>query len=370
MTVSAARIDAVIDRYLGPKIVGTNILVAERGEIVYARAAGFLDREAGRPMAPRTLFRLASVTKPMVSVAALSLVESGIIALDDPVTRFLPNFRPRLKDGREPVITIHHLMTHTSGLTYDLGHGRVDKPASGGLDDATLTMAENLERVAALPLAFAPGASWCYSVGIDVLGGLLEAATGESLPDIVRSRVTAPLGMADTDFWPLAPDRLAIPYADGSTPPHVMGEMERVPWNDGFAVFSPARSFRRDVFPSGGAGMVGTAEDFIVFLEALRKGGAPLLSAASLPLLSDVHTKGIETERPGMGYSHGWSIIHDPKAGMAPFNPGTWSWGGIYGHQWLVDPTAEISAVIFSNTAMEGCTGQYPLDVRDAIFAR
>lgn len=370
MSSPADRIDAVIDRYVGPKIVGTNVIMSVGGEVVYARAAGFLDRQANRPMRPRTLFRLSSVTKPFVAVAALTMVEAGLMRLTDPVTAFLPRFRPRLADGREPVITIAHLMTHTSGLTYDLGYeSGAPRPPSGGIDHAPLTMAENLDRIAALPLAFAPGTGWTYSVGIDVLGGVLEVLDGSPLPDIIRRRVTGPLGLADTDFWPVDPDRLSVAYADG-TPPHPMADPELVRGSDGGAIlFSPSRAFDRSVFPSGGAGMVGSAEDFLTFIETLRRGGAPLLSSSTMPLLTEVHTRGIDTGMPGCGYSHGWSVFFDTEVAAVPFSTGTWNWGGVYGHQWYVDPSRKTTLIVFSNTAMEGCTGRYPLDVRDAAFA-
>ena len=176
MSSATRRLDAVIDRYVGDKIVGTNVIFSLGGEVVYARAAGFLDREGGRVMAPRTLFRLSSVTKPYVAVTALTLMEAGRLKLDAAVTDYLPTFRPRLADGRAPTITIAQLLTHTSGLTYDLGLTvPLDQPPSGGIDRSHLTLAENIDRIANVPLAFAPGTGWAYSLAIDVLGGVMEA---------------------------------------------------------------------------------------------------------------------------------------------------------------------------------------------------
>ncbi|PIP00819.1 serine hydrolase domain-containing protein [Pleomorphomonas carboxyditropha] len=360
-------VDAVVDRAVGRTIVGANILIELDGELVYSRQAGYLDREALRPVAPRTLFRLASVTKPMVSVAALAMVEAGRLRLDDPVTRYLPDFQPRLADGSAPPITISQLMTHTSGLTYEVDNGN-GKPACGGTGPSDFDLAENIRRIAALPLAFAPGTGWRYSVGIDVLGGIMEVADGRTLPEIVKARVTDPLGMPDTAFWPTDPDRLAVPYADG-TPPIRMGDTQLVKDGDGFVLFWPGRAFDRTAFPSGGAGMIGTAEDFLVFLEAMRKGGAPLLSAASMPLLTEAHTVDLDPAPSGQGYSHGWSIYRDPSVQNVPCRPGTWAWGGIYGHQWYVDPATGLTIVIFTNTALEGCTGAFPKDVFQAVYA-
>jgi len=360
-------VDAVVDRAIGRTIVGANISIMLNGELVYGRPAGFLDREALRPVAPRTLFRLASVTKPMVSVAALAMVEAGRLRLDDPVTRYLPGFKPRLADGSAPPITISQLLTHTSGLTYEVDNGN-GKPACGGTGPSDFDLAENIRRIAALPLAFAPGTGWRYSVGVDVLGGIMEVADGRSLPEIVKARVTDPLGMLDTAFWPTDPDRLAVPYADGE-PPFRMGDTQLVKNGDGFELFWPGRAFDRTAFPSGGAGMIGTAEDFLVFLEAMRKGGAPLLSPASMPLLTEAHTVDIDPAPSGQGYSHGWSIYRDPSVQKLPCRPGTWAWGGIYGHQWYVDPAIGLSIVIFTNTALEGCTGAFPKDVFQAVYA-
>lgn len=366
-TIQFSGTDAVIDRAIGRTIVGANILIELNGELVYSRQAGFLDREANRPMAPHTIFRLASVTKPMVSVAALAMIEAGKMRLDDPVNRYLPDFRPRLADGSAPPITISQLLTHTSGLTYDTDNGN-GRPASGGTGPSDFDLGENIRRIAALPLAFAPGTGWRYSVGIDVLGGVMEVADSRSLPDIVKARVTDPLGMTDTAFWPTDADRLAVAYADGA-PPTRMGDTELVKDGDGLIQFWPGRAFDPTAFPSGGAGMIGSAEDFLVFLETMRKGGAPLLSPASMPLLSEAHTVDLDPAPSGQGYSHGWSIYRDPSLQTMPCQPGTWAWGGIYGNQWYVDPASGLSIVIFTNTAVEGCNGAFPKDVFRAIYA-
>lgn len=366
-TVQFSGVDAVVDRAIGRTIVGANILIALNGAVAHSRQAGFLDREGGRPVTRRTLFRLASVTKPMVSVAALAMVEAGRMRLDDPVTRYLPDFRPRLPDGSAPPITISQLMTHTSGLTYDLDIGN-GKPASGGTGPSDFDLAENIARIAALPLAFPPGTAWRYSVGIDVLGGVMEAADGRTLPEIVRARVTEPLGMADTAFRPVDTNRLAAAYADGA-PPVRMGDTELVKDGDGFTLFWPGRAFDPTAFPSGGAGMIGSAEDFVAFLETMRQGGAPLLSPASMPLLTEARTVDLDPTPSGQGYSHGWSIYRDPEVQGLPCKAGTWAWGGIYGNQWYVDPASGLTIVIFTNTAAEGCNGAFPKDLFRAVYA-
>ena len=361
----AKRLDSVIDAAIeGQSIVGAVVLVAEDGEPVYARAAGFADREADIPASLDTIFRLASVTKPMVAASALALVDDGTLSLADPVTRYLPDFRPKLADGSEAVITVRHLLTHTSGLLYgyppeaDISEG-LDKPGRG--------MAENLAKIAAQPLAFAPGTAWRYSVAIDVLGGVMEQAAGKSLPAIVAEKVTGPLGMADTAFSVLDRNRLAVAYADGS-PPAVMAPFEAVPADNGAIGFAPDRIFDPASFPSGGAGMAGTAGDFLTFLEAIRKGGAPILSPASVALLSQNALGGIDMARPGVGFGLGWSILLDPALAESPATVGAWRWGGVYGNDWLVDPARRLTVVSFTNTAVEGCMGAYPKAITRAVY--
>ncbi len=365
-TAVAARLDAVIDQAVAEsRIVGAVVMVAEHGAIAYSRAAGHADREAGTPAREDTIFRLASVTKPMVAVTALALAEDGVIAIDDPVTRFLPAFRPKLADGSEPVITVRHLLTHTSGLIYGYD------PAAGiheGLAGPSISLAENIARIGAAPLAFAPGSKFQYSVAIDVLGGLLQQATGARLEDLVAAKVTGPLGLADTEFHVSKPERLATAYGDGLDGAVRMSDPHTVTNAEGSVTFSPGRAFDRESFPSGGAGMVGSAPDFLRFLEALRNGGAPILTPESLPLLFENAIGGFDTGVPGRGFSLGWSITDDPAASGAPVSPGTWAWGGIYGHSWFVDPARALSVVSFSNTALAGVGGVYPTAIRDAVY--
>ncbi len=174
------------------------VLVAHQGQIIHRRAAGWADRESGKPMHEDAIFRLASVTKPLVAATVLRFAQEGRLDLQAPVTRYLPDFHPALPDGTRPQITIHHLLTHTSGLGYsfleppDGPYHRLN--VSDGLDQPGLGLQENLSRLAAAPLAFAPGTGWRYSLGLDVLGGVLEAVEGHSVAEIVHEKVTGPLG--------------------------------------------------------------------------------------------------------------------------------------------------------------------------------
>jgi CubicO group peptidase (beta-lactamase class C family) len=370
-------IDAAIDRALAEKrIVGTVVLVAQDGRLVYRRAAGLADREAGRPVREDTVFLYASLTKPMVTAAALRLVEEGRIALADPVTKYLPDFRPKLADGSEPVITIHHLLTHTAGLIYGFAEP-ADGPyhragVSDGLGAPGRSFAENLRRIASAPLAFAPGSAWAYSLALDVLGAVLEQAAGESLGDLVRSRIAGPLGLADTGFGPPDRSRLATAYADGSPEPVRMGDRYAIPAPQPFAglSFAPGRIFDPASYPSGGAGMAGTAGDFLMFLEALRRGGAPILKPETVQAMATSQIPGLAMpESPGTTFGYGFALVADPAAAGVPMTAGTWRWGGVYGHSWFVDPARRLSVVGLTNTAFEGMNGRFVADLRAAIYA-
>jgi CubicO group peptidase (beta-lactamase class C family) len=370
-----SRLDSVIDQAIGEeRIVGTVVLVAEDGQVVYRRAAGFADREEGVRVREDTVFRFASLTKPIVSVAALALMERGRLRLDSPVTDWIPWFRPRLADGTEPVITVRHLMTHTAGLTY----GFMELPdsqfhqagVSDGLDQPGLSMEENLRRIASVPLNYAPGRRWNYSVATDVLGEVIARCAGMTLPVVVERLVTGPLGMRHTSFTAAEGVPLATAYADGDPRPVPMAEPHRILFGRSGIHYSPARAFDATSFPSGGGGMVGTAPDFLAFLEALRMGGAPLLKPESVEALT---TNAIEDLRvnpvgPGWGFGLGVAVLKDPELAESPESAGTWRWGGAYGHSWFVDPAKRLSVVALTNTAVAGMNGSYPEAIRDAVY--
>ncbi|CDX16505.1 Esterase estB [Mesorhizobium sp. ORS 3324] len=323
-------------------------------------------------MAEDAIFRLSSVTKPIVAAAALALVEAGRIALDDPVTRFIPEFRPTLPDGGAPAITVRQLLTHTAGLAYGFaqpaGNAYERALVSDGLDQPGLSMADNLVRIASVPLSYAPGTRWAYSVAMDVLGEVMARVAGASLPDLVDRLIARPLGMSDSGFAVRDERRLATPYADGPAGPVRMGEHHLVPFGDGLISFAPARTFDPASFLSGGTGMNGTASDVLKFLEALRQGGAPFLRPETARAMPADAIAGIETTRPGWGWGLGFAVLRDPVAASTPQPVGTWRWGGVYGHSWFVDPSADLTVVALTNTAIAGMTGAFPDAVRDAIY--
>lgn len=370
------RLDAVLDSWVhSERIVGATVLVLRDGETVYRRAAGHADREAGRPAGEDTIYRLASMTKAIVSATALALVDEGRLSLDDHVADWLPWFTPRLTDGRKPDITIRQLMTHTSGLTYAFLEP-ADSPWQAlmgveGLDNAPGTLEEAMRRVAAMPLVHEPGTDWRYSPSTDVLGAVIERASGMSLPEAVAHFVTEPLGMTDTAFVAADPARLAAAYRDGEGAAIRMAEEgDRIPIGEAGVPFSPARATNPDAWPSGGGGMSGTARDYARFLEAIRTGGAPILTPPSARLFT-THAIGdlrAWTEGDGWGHGFGAAVVVDANAAATPQTAGTWQWGGVLGTHWFVDPAERLTVVVLTNTSVAGVIGEFPMEVRDAVY--
>jgi CubicO group peptidase (beta-lactamase class C family) len=372
----AARIDPVIDRALAEhRLVGAVVLVARDGKVVYRRAAGLADREAGRPMREDAVFRFSSVTKPFVTAAVMRLVEDGKLRLDDPVTKWLPDFRPKLPDGTAPVITVRQLLTHTSGLTYGLAepasHPYHTLGVSDGVDLSGITLDENLRRLGQAPLSFAPGSAWRYSLAIEVLGGVLEKATGQTLPQVVAQTVTGPLHLADAGFVARDPARLATPYVNAQPVPARMTDNQDVSLGATAVRFAPSRATDPTAFPSGGAGMVGTGGDVLALLETIRKGGAPILKASTVAeMMKDQVGAQAATQGPGWGFGYGWAVLDDPAVANTPQKAGTIAWGGVYGHNWFVDPKSGLTVVAMTNTAFEGMNGPFTAQLRDAVYGR
>ncbi|MBJ7220871.1 MULTISPECIES: serine hydrolase domain-containing protein [unclassified Brenneria] len=373
-----ARVNAVVDRAIaGQRIVGAVIIIRHHGKALYRRAAGLADRESGRPMTEDALFRLASVSKPIVATAAMALVEQGRLGLDEDIRRWLPDFQPRLANGDIPVITPRQLLSHTAGLSYRFfesdDHGAYARAGiSDGLDDAQITLAENLRRLASVPLLYPPGKAWGYSLAMDVLGAVIEQVCNQPLGDAVRLLVTDPLHMDDTGFYTRDADRLVTPYVNASPSPYRLQEGDTVPLSEGSGGgvrFSLARAYNPQAFPSGGAGMIGTADDVSTLLETLRQGGTPLLSADLVEEMGRDQTNGQPLpDAPGIGFGLGFSVLRDPLAAASPESVGTWRWGGVYGHSWFVDKKQGISAVALTNTLYEGMAGSFVTDLRDAIY--
>lgn len=358
------------------RLVGGVVIVAKSGEKTVEAVAGLADREAGRKMTADTIFRFSSLTKPIVAAAAMALVERGVIRLDDPVTRWVPAFAPKLASGGQARIEVRHLLTHTAGLTYGLfqpAGGPYDRAGvSDGLAEPGLPMAEELSRLARVPLDYPPGSGWGYSLAYDVLGEVLARAADATLPEVIASTVTGPLGMRDTAFSVVDPARLAVPYVSGK-PQRRMSDPEAVLFLPGTAGirFSPSRIFNSESFASGGAGMAGTAGDFLKLLAALQSGGSPILQPASTRQMmsNQIGALRITTEeKPAWGFGFGGAVLMDAALAGTPQGLGTWKWGGVYGHHWYLDPVNRLTVIATTSTAIEGMVGEFVVQLMSAVY--
>jgi len=367
MTISE-RVDAAIDAALGQRIVGCVILINKDGEEIYARAAGLADREADRPMARDAIFRLASVTKPIVATTVLRLLDLGLIGLNDRVTRYLPWFTPSNPDGSAADIRIRHLLSHSSGLSYDL----MPADASSGTAGIVNSLRETLTNIAKVPLAFAPGTGWTYGPSIDVLGAVLGAIHGSDVEDAIAHYVTGPLGMQDSHFYVTDQSRLTVPYADGNPPlrmnddPHIM----RDPQGNVIGRFSPSRILNPAAPQNGGAGMAGTADDVMKLLEVYN-GRPGLLEPATVTtaLSNQIGTLARRPWDAGKRFGFLGAVLADQAAAKNPSPVGTVDWGGVWGHNWVVDTANRMTIVVCTNTTFEGCNGPFRDDILRAVYA-
>ncbi|AEI38355.1 MAG: serine hydrolase domain-containing protein [Zymomonas mobilis subsp. pomaceae] len=369
-------LDKVIAQSLAnQRLVGGVILIAHKGRLIYEKAVGWKDREAQKAMHLETAFRLSSVTKPFVTVAALKLVEQGVISLDTPVTRWLPYFKPTLPEtGEHPVITLHHLLTHQAGLSYGFALPKDSIYHRLGISDGidycpTLTLDENMRRLALAPLFYSPEEKWDYSLAIDVVGAMLENICDRPLPNIIEKYITAPLGLESCRFWGTS-DVLATPYYNADPMPKRMRIEEILsPDEKGAIIFSPRRAEEKTAYPSGGAGMVGNAPDILRFLEIIRLNGDSLLKKSSVDRMFTNHVGAkMASQKPGFGFGYGGSLIIDPQIVGTGQSKNTLQWGGVYGHRWFIDRQQSITAVILTNTTFEGMAGQLPQQITEAIY--
>lgn len=360
------------------RLVGAVVLVREHGALRHASATGLADRESATPMQRDQLFRLASVSKPLLSTVILGLVAEGVLDLDAPVQRWLRDFRPALADGSTPAISLRQLLSHSSGLGYRFLEADAKGPyaragVSDGMDANPLSLADNVRRIAQAPLLFAPGSQWLYSLGVDVAGAVAEAATGESLQALFERLLAAPLGLRDTAFATHDAARLATPYVTDTPQPHRLREGEVVaPFEGTVGIeYSLARATDVSRFPSAGAGLVGSADEVMAVLEALRdvqrSGLLPPALAAEMAS-PQVGEQG-PPEPAGWGFGLGFAVLRDAAASGTPQSAGTWRWGGAYGHSWFVDPARGLSVVALTNTLYEGMDGAFVDELRDAVYA-
>ncbi len=363
-TERLARIDELLNQYIEEnRIAGAVALVLQDGQPVYQRAAGWADKEAGRRMNNETLFRIASQSKAITSAVALILMEEGRLLLNDPVSKYIPEFSKTTvaisnEKGETSIvpakrqITIRDLLTHTSGMSYGGEAHSAAAYAAKGLGpaaghgwytaDKNEPVCDTMARLASLPFVSQPGEAWVYGYNTDVLGCVVERAAGVSLDELIRTRITAPLAMKDTYFF--VPneqrDRLAVVYGSGTD-----GRIVRSPGGakgQGDYIDGPRRNF------SGGAGLISTARDYARFLEMIRNDGVlegrRILSPRSVALMR-TNQAGKLYSKDGAGFGLGFEII-DRYGAIDLAAPGNFGWGGAYGSLYRVDPQAHLTIVL------------------------
>ncbi|WP_325079772.1 serine hydrolase domain-containing protein [Klebsiella aerogenes] len=336
--------------------VGGEILLSQHGKRLFHAASGWMDREQLRPMTKGVSFRLASLTKLLTSVVAMKFIEKGKLSLDTPVNSVLPFFKPALANGIIPSVTIRHLLTHTSGLSYGFeqpaGNIYERSGISDGLDLPAHDLEENLHKLGAVPLLFEPGSRWQYSLATDVLGWVISQIENDTFANIVKREVTDPLQMHNTAFHISDESLLATPYLQSG---RRMTDNEILPVGEGVARLSPKRATTSNAWYSAGAGLIGTAEDYHRLLECLRQGGAPILSADSTArlLANATGEMAIGERNAGWGHGLGCMVLVDPERAQRREGAGSWSWFGLYGSYYWVDPRAGLSLVMLTNTAGE-----------------
>jgi CubicO group peptidase (beta-lactamase class C family) len=358
-----ARLDKVMQEYVDEnRLAGVVALVLRDGQPVYERAVGWSDKEAGRKMTTDTIFRIASQTKAITSVAVLSLVEEGKIGIGDPVSRYIPAFASTKVAVRKDTggvdivpakrpITIRDLLTHTAGISYGTDRDVASMYEAKGLGpaagngwytaDKTEPICDTMERLATLPFVAQPGEAWVYGYNTDILGCIIERASGTPLDQFVRTRITGPLGMKDTQFFLAANqrERLAAVYASGSD-----GTIVRAPdgpKGQGHYVDGPRRSF------AGGAGLLSTARDYARFLEMIRNGGAldgvRILAPRTVQLMT-TNQVGTLHSTSGLGFGLGFETT-DRYGANGMDSQGSFGWSGAYSTTYRVDPDAHLVIV-------------------------
>lgn len=356
------------------RIVGGVVLMAERGSITGAAVSGWADRDARLPMQRDTVLRLASMTKLVVSTLALRLCDEGVLSLDDPATRWLPYFRPRLPNGTVPDITLCHLLSHSAGLAYGFeqppGNPYELARVSDGLDTTDMTLEENLRRLASVPLFFPPGSGWRYSLATDVVGAIVQVATGRSLADLVTQKVLSPLGMESTGFGATSDRRVAPAYWGSDSAVRQVRGSGWYPVDGGRYRLSEDRVRPGGGYDSAGAGMVGTADDYMRLLLCLRAGGGAVLPAESTRRMLSSAIEGSPILSRGAGWSFGLGpmLLTDPHAAGQRQGHGTWSWCGVHGGHYWVDPENDVALVVLTNTGTAGAWGEFADKLVDTIY--
>ncbi len=365
------------------RIAGAVTMVVRHGRVAWFKSQGMMDREAGKAMQPDAMFRICSMTKPITSVAVMMLYEEGRFLLDDPVSKYLPEFKnPKVlvKPAKgEPYsipatkeITIRDLLRHTSGITYqwneDLGPMYESAGVASGLLQYDGTIGDSVKHLAGLPLLFNPGDKFEYSLGVDVLGRLVEVVSGKPLDEFFSTRIFEPLGMKDTYFFPPDDklDRLATAYT--YYPDKGLNRFPDTPIKEGSFVYSadyPSRGPKK-LF-SGGAGLVSTAMDYARFCQMMLDGGkvgnTRLLSRKSVELMTHDQLGKIGPDQ-GFGLGFGVDGVKEPLSELG--SVGEFNWGGFFYTGFNIDPKEQMIIIFMAQLHP---TGELRLDREVDVLA-
>ena len=360
------RIATNVQRSIDEKrIAGAVTLVVRHGRVAWLQSQGMMDREAGKTMRADAMFRICSMTKPITSVAVMMLYEEGKFLLDDPVSKYLPEFKnPKVlvkPASGDPYtipakneITIRDLLRHTSGITYqwnnDLGPMYEKANVASGILQYDGTIGESVKNLAALPLLFNPGERFEYSLSVDVLGRLVEVLSGQPLDEFFRTKIFAPLGMRDTYFYPPENklDRLATAYT--YYPDKGLNRFPETPIHEGSFVYSadyPSRGPKK-LF-SGGAGLVSTAMDYARFCQMMlddgKVGNTRLLSRKTVELMTHDQLGKIGPDQ-AFGLGFGVEGVKEPLSELG--SVGEYSWGGFFYTGFTVDPKEQMIVIFMA----------------------
>ena len=356
------RIDRVMREAVdSSRVPGAVVMVLRHGKIAYQGAWGWSDREAGRKMTTDAIFRIASQSKAVTSVAVMMLLEEGRLTLRDPVAQWIPSFREakvatatdtgRALTAAKRPITIRDLLTHTAGISYGYDSLVRDDYIAAGLGpdvgpgwyfaDRAVPICDDMDRLGTLPFVAQPGDKFVYGYNTDILGCVVERVSGQSLDQFFSRRIFRPLKMADTRFYLPSDqrDRLAAVYSASDSGP---ARAPDGPVGQGDYIEGPRRSY------SGGAGLLSTARDYARFLQMLANGGelegARLLGPRTVGLMVSDQIDSVY-DTPGMGFGLGFEILENPGRAGDYGSPGRFGWGGAYGTNYWVDPVEDLVVV-------------------------
>lgn len=385
------RVHQTVQRYLDDRqLAGAVTLVARRGRIAHFEAHGFMDLDSKAPMRKDAIFRIASMSKPVTGVAIMMLMEEGKLRLTDPVSRFVPEFKamtvavikpgyvepPAVEGQRPPIpdhytvpanreITIRDLLTHTHGLESGTLGNRVGSRVAPR--DVTKALADQVPKLAAVPLDFQPGSQWAYSLlaGMDTLGRIVEIASGQTFDQFLKQRLFDPLGMKDTGFFVSEDKAARVPAIYNRTPKGIVrGD-------------TPSWLATRTFF-SGGGGMWSTAEDYAQFAQMLMSGGAwngvRILSPRTVELMASNHVGDLYTGagtstrgRQGLGFGLSMEVVLDAVRANRRTSTGSFGWDGAFGTHFWVDPKEALIGVLMVQTPGTGVTRDFENAVMQAV---